>query len=110
MANVFKKLEDGIADLTELNVQTFSGDLASVVDGSNSGSVIDWTKLLKDAKTSGKVKLKASTKIKFDGDSDAFFADDISGDMLKAHMTAIESGQKVREGLIAMFKGALGLE
>ena len=110
MANVFKKLGEGIADLAELNVQTFSGDVTSVIDQSQSGSVIDWTKLLKDAKSSVKIKLMASSKIKFDGDSDAFFAEDISADMLKAHMTAIEGGQKVREGLITMFKGVLGIE
>lgn len=110
MANVFVKLKDGIADLAELNVQTFTGDVTSVISQSQSGSVIDWPKLLKDAKTSGKIKLMASSIIKFDGDSDVFFADDISPDMQKAHLTAVEGGQKVREGLVAMFKGLLGLE
>ena len=107
---VFKKLGEGIADLTELNVQTFSGDLTSVIDKSTGGSsVIDWTKLLKDAKTTGKVKLVASAKIKFDGDSDTFFAEDISPDMLDAHLVAVEAGQKVREGLLAMFKDILNI-
>ena len=107
---VFKKLGEGIADLSELNVQTFSGDLTSVIDKSASGSVIDWTKLLKDAKTTGKVKLVASAKIKFDGDSDTFFAEDISPDMLDAHLVAIEAGQKVREGLLSMFKDILNIK
>ena len=108
--SVFKKLGQGIADLSELNVQTFSGDLTSVIDKSTSGSVIDWTKLLKDAKTTGKVKLVASAKIKFDGDSDSFFAEDIPPDMLDAHLVAIEAGPKVREGLISMFKDILDIK
>ena len=107
---VFKKLGEGIADLSELNVQTFCGDLTSVIDKSTSANVIDWPKLLKDAKTTGKVKLVASAKIKFDGDSDSYFADDISPDMLDAHLVAIEAGQKVREGLLSMFKEILNIK
>ena len=107
---VFKKLGEGIADLSELNVQTFCGDLTSVIDKSTGGNVIDWPKLLKDAKTTGSVKLVASAKIKFDGDSDSYFADDISPDMLDAHLVAIEAGQKVREGLLSMFKEILNIK
>lgn len=106
---VFRKLGEGIADLSELNVQTFSGDLTAVIDKSSGGSVIDWTKLLKGAKTSGKVKLVASARIKFDGDSDTYFAEDIPSDMLDAHLVAVEAGQKVREGLINMFKDILNI-
>jgi hypothetical protein len=108
--SVFKKLKEGIADLSELNVQTFTGNINSVIDQTQSESIIDWTKLLENARTSGEVKLMASSKIKFDGDSDTFFADEISSEILEAHMAAIEGGRKVREGLVAMFKGALGLE
>jgi len=106
---VFKKLGEGIADLSELNVQTFTGDLTSVIDKPDTDSVIDWTKLLKEAKTTGKVKLVASAKIKFDGDSDTFFAEDIPSDMLEAHLVAVEAGQKVREGLLNMFKELLNI-
>jgi hypothetical protein len=105
--SVFKKLGEGIADLSELNVQTFCGDITAVIDKSTSSNVIDWTKLLKDAKTSGKVKLIAAARIKFDGDADTYFAEDISADMLEAHLTAVEAGQNVREGLVAMFKDIL---
>jgi len=107
--SVFKKLGEGIADLSELNVQTFSGSITSVIDDTSEGNVIDWEKLMAQAKTSGAVKLVASTKIKFDGDSDAYFANDITPEMLEAHLQAIEAGQNVREGLITMFKDALGI-
>jgi len=104
--SVFKKLGDEIADLSQLNVQTFSGDLKTVI-ADDDGSVIDWKKLLANAKSSGEVKLMASAQINFDGDSDNYFAADIPPDMLNAHLTAIEAGQKVRAGLIDMFKDAL---
>ncbi len=108
---VFKKLGEGIADLAELNVQTFSGSITGVIDSTASGNVLDWEKLVKDAsKTSGTVKLMASARIKFDGDSDVFFAEDISVDMMNAHLTAVEAGQNVREGLISMFKELLGID
>ena len=83
--SVFKKLGEGIADLSELNVQTFSGDITTVIDSGSGGNVIDWTKLLNDAKTSGKVRLIASARIKFDGDSDTFFAEDIASDLKAAY-------------------------
>ena len=38
--SVFKKLSEGIADLSELNVQTFSGNITSVVDDTSAGNVI----------------------------------------------------------------------
>ena len=109
--SIFKKLGKGIADLSELNVQTFTGDIATVIRENAEGSVIDWTKLLTDAKntTEGKIKLVASARIKFDGDSDSYFDEDIRPDLLKAHLTAIEAGQNVREGLMEMFKETLGL-
>lgn len=107
---VFKKLGEGIADLSELNVQTFTGDLTAVIDKPTSGNMIDWTKLLKEAKTTGKVKLVASARIKFDGDSDTYFAEDISSDILDAHLVAVEAGQKVREGLLNIFKDILNIK
>ena len=107
---VFKALGEGIADLSELNVQTFTGNITSVVDNTASGNVLDWAKLIKDAsKATGSVKLVACAKIKFDGDSDMFFAEDIPTEVLEAHVAAVEAGQKVREGLLAMFKGVLGI-
>ncbi len=108
--SIFKKLGEGIADLSELNVQTFSGSITGVIDSSASGNVLDWVKLVKDAsKAAGSVKLMASARIKFDGDSDVFFAEDISDVMMTAHLTAVEAGQKVREGLISMFKDLIGI-
>ena len=109
--SVFKKLGEGVADLSELNVNTFTGDISGVVvDEASKGSVLDWGKLIAAAKASGNVKLIAAVKIKFDGDSDSYYATDIPKDMLDAHVAAVEAGQKIREGLVEMFKDALDLK
>ena len=108
--SVFKKLAEGVADLSELNVNTFTGDISGVVDQDTEGSVLDWGKLLAAAKASGNVKLVAAIKVKFDGDSDSYYANDISKDMLDAHIAAVEAGQKIREGLVEMFKDVLDLK
>ncbi len=107
--SVFKELSSGIADLSELNVQTFTGSLESVVNESAGGSVIDWPKLMAQAKTTGKVRLVASTRLKFDGDSDVFFEQDIEQHLADAHLTAVEAGQQVRQGLLAMFRDILNI-
>lgn len=107
--SVFKKLGEGIADLSELNVQTFTGSITSVIDDTAEGSVIDWQKLMAQAKTSGAVKLAASTKVKFDGDADAYFASDITPELMEAHLQAVEAGQSIREGLVDMFRDIIGI-
>lgn len=101
---VFKKLGEEIADLSQLNVQTFTGDLKSIVNEAADGNVIDWKKLLDSSKSAGSVTLVASSKFNFDGDSDTFVARDITPELLEAHTAAVQAGQKVREGLIALFR------
>ena len=108
--SVFKKLGDDVADLSELNVNTFTGDISGVVDEASEGSALDWSRLIGAAKASGEVKLVAAARIKFDGDSDTYYADDIAKDMLDAHLAAVEAGQKIRQGLVAMFRGLVGLK
>ena len=109
---VFAKLGEGIADLSELQVQTITGELVTTIKSDKPGMVLDWQKLIKAAKTQseGAIKLAAATNVKFDGDIDQFFSDSATERTLKAHADAVESGRKIREGLIAMFKGALNLE
>lgn len=107
---VFQKLGEGIADLSQLNVQTFTGDLTSILTEGADGNVVDWQKLLEQSKSEGSVTLIASSKFKFDGDSDTFVARDITPELLRAHTAAVESGQKVREGLISMFRELLDID
>lgn len=107
-SNIFKRLGKGIADFSELNVQSFSGDLKSaVVTTKGQGSVIDWAKLMDKATTTGEVNLIASTQIKFDGDSNTFYETNATETMRIAHTDAVESAQKYRRGLLKLFKKEL---
>ena len=102
----FKKLEDGIADLSKLTVQTFSGTLSSSVINAD-GSVADFQNLLKEAKSSGTVNLAAMTEISLDGDTTTFMATGIDPVTSAAHQAAFKAAQDYRQGVINMFKDAL---
>ena len=109
----FAKFADGVADLTTLTVQTFSGTLSSTVvtttdgDGKDKQGVLDWTKLMSEAKSSGTVKLMASTAIQLDGDTNTFYATSIDATTRAAHDAAFTAAQQYRQGVINMFKDAL---
>jgi hypothetical protein len=104
MSSIFKEIGQGIIDLSELNVQTFSGNLQSVVADGTSASVINWEKLISEAKSSGTVNLVASTKIELDGDSNTFYESGITQDMTTAHNAAVKAAHDYRLGLINLFK------
>ena len=109
MANVFKKLGEGIADVSELHVQTFTGSLTAVVD-TDQGSLIAWDTVLDAARNQGEVTLVAATKVNFDGDTILFVATDASPTMLAVHQEAVLAAQEVRQGLVEAFRGVLGLD
>jgi hypothetical protein len=106
---VFKKLGDGIADLSELQVQTLTGELSTAIQSDNAKRVLDWQKLIKAAKTKtqGSVRLVAATNLKIDGDTDLFIAESAPDRLLRAHSDAVEAAGEVRASLIAMFKDLL---
>ncbi len=109
MANVFKKLGEGIADLSQLHVQTFTGSLSAVVDP-DSGSLIAWDQLIDEAKNAGTVTLVAATRVNFDGDTALFIAEDAPTSLLAIHQEAVLAAQDVRQGLAEAFRGALGID
>lgn len=102
----FKELGEGIADLSTLTVQTFSGKLSSTVV-QDDGSVLDWENLMKEAKSSGTVNLEAFTEIKLDGDTTNFVASGIDPVVSAAHQAAFKAAQDYRQGVINLFKSAL---
>ncbi|MFQ5700536.1 MAG: hypothetical protein ACE5HU_01680 [Acidobacteriota bacterium] len=108
---VFRTLGDGIADLSELQVQTLTGELTTQVRSGDKDNVLDWEKLIEQAKTEteGSIRLIAATTLKFDGDTNLFFAESAPERLIKAHNDAVESARKVREGLLAMFHDLLDL-
>lgn len=105
---VFKKLGEEIADLSQLRVQTFTGNITALID-TTSGTIIEWQKLLDDAKSTGKVSLAADTKVNFDGDTELFIATDASANLVKAHNDAVAAAQQVRQGLLETFKDVLNI-
>lgn len=109
---VFKKLGEGIADLSQLQVQTFTGEIKSTIQATDSGNVLDWQKLIEEAKsdTAGSISLAAATNVKFDGDSDQFIADSASDRTLQAHSDAVDAARQVRQGLVETFQDLLGIE
>ena len=90
---VFRKLKDGIGDLSQLQVQTFTGDLTAFIDdgpefddvNEPKKTLIKWQDLLKEAKNKGEVSLVAATKVNIDGDTELFISDTASSTILDAH-------------------------
>jgi len=108
VSNLFKKLGPGIADLSELNVQSFTGDLKSAVaTKKGEGSVVDWKNLMTKATTTGEVSLVASTQIEFDGDASTFYQTGATESMRTAHTQAVQAAHNYRIGLLKLFKKEL---
>ncbi len=101
------KLELLVEDLAELQVVTLQGELTSVVN-TGDGGLIDWDKLLKNAKTQGEVKLVAATHIKIDGDTQLFVATAAPESLKKAHLEATAAAQEYRSGLVTAAFDLLG--
>ncbi|MDE5422642.1 hypothetical protein L3073_10530 [Ancylomarina sp. DW003] len=98
-------LDNAVKDLTSLHVQTFSGEITSTIDGSQSYDNI--RQLVKKASTNGDITLVAETLAQFDGDSYNFIKqelDDIPKLALEVHKNAVQSGIDTRLGLLTLFK------
>lgn len=109
--NAFKKLKEGIEDLSELEVQTYTGTVSATINEQAKDNIIDWVQLFKDAEAEGKVVLAAATKIKADGDTYNFITDaEVPTSVLEAHQTAVEAGNQVRENIIDLFSDLIGID
>lgn len=98
-------LNDAVKDLTSLHVQTFTGQIDSDLDGSNSYD--DIRALVKDAADNGKITLVAETLAQFDGDSYNFVKADLQSVpplALETHKNAVKAGVETRIGLLNLFK------
>ena len=106
---VFKELLKGVKDL-ELRVKTFTGELTAVVkEGEGGDKVLNWEKLIANAKTvEGTIKLVAETTVKIGGEANQHISPSATDEMRQSHATAVETGRKVREGLVSMFKNLVG--
>ena len=112
MANPFKQLKAGIADLSQLQVQTYTGSITAHINSAagDDGNIINWQDLLKTAATEGgDVSLVAATKVSFDGDTELFIASEAPASLVTAHNNAVAAAQQVRQGLVEAFSDLLGI-
>lgn len=104
------KLQEGIIDLAEVEVLTFTGDLKAVVaKDQKEGDLINWSEVIASAKAEGTVKLVAATKIKIDGDSWFYVAQDAPEELKEAHIEATAAAQEYRIGVMQSFASLLGI-
>lgn len=101
-----ESFEAAVDDLTTLEITTYTGTLAEVVD-EDTGK-INWTKFRPN---SGVVLLAAATRVEPDFDTVNFRAnhagiDDLDG-LYELHRAAVESAQAGRIALLELFKGVI---
>lgn len=90
---------EGIKDLSQLNVRTFTGDISATAAGLDSKGYMD--AVFKD----GKLEPVALTRIMLDGDADQYIIKDadIRKELLPAHQDAIKAGQASRQAAFNLF-------
>ncbi len=101
------KIKEGLTDLSELQVQTFTGELSTEVIASGDGNaVLDWQKLIAKARaeTTGEIELVAATNRKFDFDTDIFVSKSATSEQLEIHNNAVEAATKARQALVELLK------
>ena len=104
--DAFDKIKEGVGDLSELNVRTFTGDIS--VSASNVADV-KLVSLLQQGGADAQVKVVGITNMKIDGDVDQFITSaNVPAMAITAHTTAIESGQKTRQAMFDLFTDAIG--
>ncbi len=102
-------LANATANLTSLQVFTYSGDVSSVLTPDGGG--IDWDQLFTKSKaTNGTLKLVAATKVLFDGDTYNFQTAeklDRLDSMLELHEKSVTNSRMARQSLIQFFLDSL---
>ena len=102
-------LKNAVGDLTSLEVRTYVGEIDVVMSGITGST--DFEKSLEKAKTSGKIQLQLVTKLNFDGDGIVLVPSSAPADYVQeAHDAALQAGNDVRQGLIALFSDVIGLK
>ena len=104
--DAFNTIKDGVGDLSQLNVRTFTGDIS--VAAANVADV-KLVSLLQQGGADMQVQVVGITNMKIDGDVDQFItSSDVPAMTITAHATAIETGQKSRQAMFDLFSEAIG--
>jgi hypothetical protein len=102
-------LANATANLSSLQVFTYSGDVNSVLTPDGGG--IDWDQLFSKSKaTNGTIKLVAATKVLFDGDTYNFQTAeklDRLEELLRIHEESVNNSRLARQALIQFFLDGL---
>jgi len=109
LSEAVQKVGDTVKDLSELRVQTVTGDVKAVIKQNN---LKDLQALLNptgnSATAKAKLNLVLDTTISFDGDSLNFIDTDLaSPELIQIHKDAISSGLDQRKAIVDMFKSLL---
>lgn len=100
--DAFNKIKDGIGDLSQLNVRTFTGEIDATVDNLP-GKGVTLEAFLQAANVGGTVKVVGFTDMKIDGDVDQFITSSPLASVISAHNSAIQAGQQSRKAMLDLF-------
>jgi hypothetical protein len=102
LKEVITTAKGAIKDLTEIEVQTYTGQIEVAVDAIGT---TDFAAILDSAKATGNIKLCQVTKITIDGDAMNLVPDTAPPEhAAEAHKSALEAGQNVRSSMLELFK------
>lgn len=106
LTDAIASIGDKIEDLSELRVQTVTGDVTAVLSSNSLSDLEDLLKPDGDDVAAAKLHLVLDTTIKFDGDSLNFIdVNRATPDLVALHKEAVAAGLTHRRGLVEMFKG-----
>lgn len=97
-------IQNKLIDLSELRVQTVTGDVNAVIAANNFDDLEDLLTPGEGASAVAKLQLVLDTTVKFDGDSLNFISTAASPELIEIHKEAVAAGLKQRQGFIEMFK------
>ncbi len=104
----FKKIGEGLADASSLDVVTFKGSIVAELNASNMPDSFQAVLDLAAKNTDIKVRLLASTQSKLDGDVLVYFDNAITPDEASAHNELVALAQKNREALLDFLHRVVG--
>lgn len=108
--DVVNSLSSAVGDLSSLSVETYTGKITADIKGAEGKGMIDWDKLVHEAKkdAGGVVNLQLASKFNIDGDATLFIAEgEIANDVRIAHDSAVQAGQAVRADLMDLVSDSI---
>lgn len=107
--SVWNNFVAGVKDVTNLEVQTYTGNITGVITNDpEKGDLINWKQLLTQAKTEGsKITLVGATNIDADQDVTQYLDASAPPQVVSLHLDAVKSSQETRVAFLKMIKDLL---